>query len=95
MKTDITLRDNTSTIAIARLMSEFNGLFTQKNIQKLIKNRICQEDLSGDKLEWYHLWGNETFSDWLEIISNNNVIQYDNFEDSIIYFVDLKLNNCS
>jgi GMP synthase-like glutamine amidotransferase len=93
MTTDVLSKDNTATFAVARLISQFYGIFSKKNINRIIKNELRPNDLSLKKIEWYMLWNNDSYLDWLDIISSPEVIQYDEFEDSIVYFVELKITD--
>lgn len=87
--------DNAPTFAIARLLTQFYSIFSKVNIEKLHNKQLKKKDLTIEKVEWFNLWNNETFYDWLEIISSEEVIQYDGFDDSIIYFVDLRITDTS
>jgi GMP synthase-like glutamine amidotransferase len=86
---EITLLDNGSIYSIARFMTiNFPGFFTKKFFETFPKSEIFPPK----KIHNYKLWENETFIFWLDNLSQN-LIQYDDFNEEIIYFYEIPYIN--
>ena len=66
----------------------FPGFFTKKFFDTFPKSEIFPPK----KIHNYKLWENETFIFWLDNLSQN-LIQYDDFNEEIIYFYEIPYIN--
>jgi len=82
--------DGATTFSICRYFAEnFNGIINIPNFDKFAKKTSIQStEVNYNKVEWYTYWDNLTFTTWLDTISNN-VIQFDEFDNEIIYFIEV------
>ena len=90
--TEITNEDNVGTFAIVRLIvSEFFGIFSENNLKKLYKKELLSpNDVRTKSMIWYELTQSDEYYEWCDIISRENIIQYDDLNDEILYFYELK-----
>ena len=90
--TEITKEDNVGTFAIVRLIvSEFFGIFSENNLKKLYnKEQLSPNDVRFKSMMWYELTQSDQYYEWCDIISRENIIQYDDLNDEILYFYELK-----
>jgi GMP synthase-like glutamine amidotransferase len=94
--TVITPEDNVATFALVRLMiSEYLGIFSQKSMNKLIsRQELTQDDIRKQPLKWFELIDSPDYFEWCDLISSDNVIQYDNLEEDVVYFLEIGQIDC-
>ena len=91
ISTSVMTQDNTPTFSISRVLaSDFQSLFNDENINKILKQEKLQKEDILDKTNYYHeLWERKNFYYWLEKISEKPIIQYDCVKDHQFYFYEL------
>jgi len=94
--TAITPEDNVATFALVRLMiSEYLGIFSQKSMNKLLlRQEITNDDIRKEPLKWFELIDSPDYTEWCDLISSDNVFQYDNLEEEIVFFKEIDQIDC-
>ena len=91
--TKVNKYDTAPTFSVSReLTVTFNKLFTNEIIEKIIKKeQLTKSDLelSYAKYMQYKLWHEPTHKFWLNEISKNSIIQYDDIKETVIYFKEI------
>ena len=87
----ITPEDNVATFALVRLMiSDYLGIFSQKSLNKLqLKQELTQDDIRKVPLKWFELIDSPDYFEWCDTISSEKIIQYDEIDDEILYFMEI------
>lgn len=98
--TKILKEDNVGTFSIARLMvNDFWGIFNNENIDLILENKEIKINRK-EFIKSSDLWKSKEFDEWLDRISNDNVIQIDDLDDEIVYLIEIpylnleNLNKC-
>ena len=95
ISSDVSLKDNNSLFSIARtLTNSFYKLFFQDNLTKVLNGEI--KDIpslflpNNKEISHYDLWSDPIMDYWLDKLSEQ-IIQYDDIENTKIFFIELSL----
>ena len=89
MFNDIKNYDNGSIYSISRFLAKnFSSVLTDEFNSKFQSKEQFEVKNKNKNLKQYELWENETFTFWLDKLSNNP-IQYDSINEEVIYFVEI------
>lgn len=92
ISTEVNDVDNAPPFSISReLTNSYGNLFTEHTIDKIIsKTPLTKEDINKEEkvILPYKLWSKDSYMYWLGQLSNN-VIQYDEIKEEVIYFIEL------
>ena len=96
MSTELNRYDNACTFALARILTtEFEKLLTKEIIDKVISNTpLTEEDIKKpEPYMQYKIWENPVFKHWLNELSSDKIIQYDDIKGEVTFFYEVPYLN--
>lgn len=96
ISTELNRYDNACTFALARILTtEFEKLFSKEIIDKIISNTpLTEEDVKKpEPYMQYKLWENPVYKHWLNELSSDKIIQYDDIKGEVTFFYEIPYLN--